>query len=77
MGINLEVEGEHEYLVGEAGVRAHNSCTRVKPRLENGDIKEGWQHILERHIDGTAARGAGDLLQLVPLGLKLRRLPIS
>ena len=23
---NLEVEGDHEYLVGEAGVRAHNSC---------------------------------------------------
>ena len=24
---NLEVEGDHEYLVGEAGVRAHNTCT--------------------------------------------------
>ncbi len=23
---NLEVEGDHEYLVGEAGVRAHNGC---------------------------------------------------
>ena len=23
---NLEVEGDHEYLVGEAGVRAHNTC---------------------------------------------------
>ena len=24
---NLEVEGDHEYLVGEAGVRAHNTCS--------------------------------------------------
>ncbi len=28
---NLEVEGDHEYLVGEAGVRAHNSCALTEP----------------------------------------------
>ncbi|MER5613620.1 putative T7SS-secreted protein [Streptomyces sp. NPDC002215] len=35
---------------------------RVKPRLEDGDAKQGWQHIYERHIGGTAAGGHGDLM---------------
>lgn len=35
---------------------------RVKPRLEDGNAKEGWQHIDERHISGTAAGGHGDLM---------------
>ncbi|MFI9588200.1 putative T7SS-secreted protein [Streptomyces sp. NPDC052236] len=35
---------------------------RVKPRLEDGNAKQGWQHINERHISGTAAGGHGDLM---------------
>ena len=31
---NLEVEGDHEYLVGEAGVRAHNACP-IRASLRN------------------------------------------
>ncbi|WP_424921290.1 putative T7SS-secreted protein [Streptomyces sp. wa1] len=38
------------------------SLCRVKPRLEDGNTKEGWQHIDERHISGTAAHGHGDLM---------------
>lgn len=32
-----------------------------KPRIEDGNSKEGWQHIDERHISGTHSSGAGDL----------------
>ncbi|MFE9728667.1 putative T7SS-secreted protein [Streptomyces sp. NPDC005794] len=35
---------------------------RIKPRLEDGNPKQGWQHIYERHIGGTAAGGHGDLM---------------
>ena len=35
---------------------------RTTPRLEDGDPKQGWQHIDERHIAGTAADGHGDLM---------------
>ncbi|MBN0046996.1 RHS repeat protein [Streptomyces actuosus] len=35
---------------------------RTTPRLENGNPKEGWQHIDERHISGTAQGGHGDLM---------------
>ncbi|MGW3458381.1 DUF6531 domain-containing protein [Streptomyces olivaceoviridis] len=35
---------------------------RTTPRLENGSPKEGWQHIDERHISGTAQGGHGDLM---------------
>ncbi|MCX4574171.1 hypothetical protein OHB41_13450 [Streptomyces sp. NBC_01571] len=30
--------------------------------MEDGNPKEGWQHIDERHIAGTANGGHGDLL---------------
>ncbi|MDN7874661.1 RHS repeat-associated core domain-containing protein [Burkholderia aenigmatica] len=32
-----------------------------KPRIEDGNSKEGWQHIDGRHISGTHPSGAGDL----------------
>ncbi|WP_232442507.1 RHS repeat-associated core domain-containing protein, partial [Burkholderia ubonensis] len=32
-----------------------------KPRIEDGNSKEGWQHIDERHISGTHSSGAGDI----------------
>lgn len=37
------------------------ACTRQRPRLENGNEKEGWQHIDERHVIGNSAKGPGDL----------------
>ena len=35
---------------------------RDEPRIEDGNAKQGWQHIDERHIAGTAAGGHGDLM---------------
>ncbi|QER40173.1 filamentous hemagglutinin N-terminal domain-containing protein [Acinetobacter suaedae] len=52
---------------GNRVTRTHNATNvvnhapRLKPRIENGNSKEGWQHIDERHISGTSAKGAGDL----------------
>jgi hypothetical protein len=34
---------------------------RSAPRIEDGNSKEGFQHIDERHISGTASEGPGDL----------------
>ncbi|MGG8166919.1 hypothetical protein PGO42_09160 [Klebsiella aerogenes] len=34
---------------------------RTEPRLEDGNPKEGWEHIRSRHIDGDHPSGAGDL----------------
>ncbi|MEU0597289.1 RHS repeat-associated core domain-containing protein [Streptomyces sp. NPDC006393] len=38
------------------------AACRTSPRMENGNPKEGWQHIDERHIAGTASGGHGDLM---------------
>ncbi|MFB7979388.1 putative T7SS-secreted protein [Streptomyces vinaceus] len=35
---------------------------RAKPRMENGNPKQGWQHIDERHISGNHSSGHGDLM---------------
>ncbi|SED01445.1 putative T7SS-secreted protein [Streptomyces sp. TLI_105] len=35
---------------------------RAKPRTEDGNAKQGWRHIDERHISGTAKGGHGDLM---------------
>jgi RHS repeat-associated protein len=35
---------------------------RAKPRMEDGNAKQGWRHIDERHISGTAKGGHGDLM---------------
>ncbi|MGW2299850.1 putative T7SS-secreted protein [Streptomyces sp. NPDC001809] len=35
---------------------------RAKPRMEDGNAKQGWRHIEERHITGTARGGHGDLM---------------
>jgi RHS repeat-associated protein len=37
------------------------NCRDTKPRIEDGNAKEGWQHIDERHVTGNSAKGAGDL----------------
>jgi hypothetical protein len=34
---------------------------RVKPRMEDGDLKKGWIHIDARHVTGNHPSGAGDL----------------
>ena len=34
---NFEVEGDHEYLVGESGVRAHNTCRERKMKETFGE----------------------------------------
>ncbi|MER6996965.1 putative T7SS-secreted protein [Streptomyces sp. NPDC000410] len=35
---------------------------RAKPRLENGNPKEGWIHVDQRHIAGNHNSGHGDLM---------------
>jgi|GEM_PF-1474402 len=34
---------------------------RIKPRIEDGNSREGWQHIDERHVTGNSPKGPGDL----------------
>ncbi|MFI9105061.1 RHS repeat-associated core domain-containing protein [Streptomyces fildesensis] len=35
---------------------------RTKPRIEDGNLKEGWEHIDARHITGDHPKGPGDLM---------------
>jgi hypothetical protein len=63
---NLTVANTHNYYVGEEKLLAHNSTCRIphraRPRLENGNKKEGWEHIVLRHMPGGAPRNMqGDL----------------
>ena len=37
------------------------SCSREKPRIEDGNLREGWVHIDARHVAGNHPRGPGDL----------------
>lgn len=46
------------------GSNSSNVPNRNKPRIENGDLKEGWAHIDARHITGNHPDGAGDLFSL-------------
>ena len=39
------------------------ACSRQKPRLDNGNTNQGWQHIDERHITGNSPKGPGDLFK--------------
>ncbi len=34
---------------------------RATPRIEDGNSKEGWIHIDQRHVTGNSAQGPGDL----------------
>jgi hypothetical protein len=43
------------------GGGAPKGFPRTTPRLEEGNLKEGWKHIDARHVSGTAPGGAGDL----------------
>ena len=64
---NFKVEGIPTYFVSELGVLVHNANYtppppwRGKPIMLDGNSKKGWQHIDERHITGTSAKGPGDL----------------
>ncbi|HCO21571.1 MAG TPA: hypothetical protein DIT97_00295 [Gimesia maris] len=49
---NLEVQGEHVYLVGSLGALVHNNCFKGKAYKD-----VDWEHIFERHhIDGAIAK---------------------
>jgi RHS repeat-associated protein len=48
------------------GLTQRQSCDgrvphRRKPRVEDGNLKEGWEHIDARHVSGTHPDGPGDL----------------
>ena len=58
---NIEVEEFHTYFVGHSTLWVHNLCTRTPPRIEDGNLREGWIHIDARHITGNHPGGAGDL----------------
>ena len=34
---------------------------RGQPRIEDGNAREGWRHIDERHVTGNAPGGPGGL----------------
>ena len=52
---NLEVEGDHEYLVGESGLRVHNNCGARLPRF-NGPKPR--YHVNNAHVAGRGLRRA-------------------
>jgi hypothetical protein len=63
---NIEVEGFHTYYVSSLGILVHNKSVRApwrgSPRIEDGNLKEGWKHIDARHVTGNhPIHGAGDL----------------
>ena len=45
---NVEVEGDHEYLIGDAGIRAHNTCWLAKAVAKYGDVPP-WMKDLNPH----------------------------
>ncbi|HZH77167.1 MAG TPA: hypothetical protein VEY88_14145 [Archangium sp.] len=47
--------------VGETSAKNSRSPQRTPPRIEDGNLKEGWQHIEARHITGNHPKGPGDL----------------
>jgi RHS repeat-associated protein len=49
------------------------NCRNTKPRIENGNLKEGWIHIDTRHITGNHPKGAGDLFAAGTSKLQLER----
>ena len=51
---NLEVEGDHEYFAGEAGVRAHNTCFRFDGTLLSAIARRvggAWRFRTGRDLD--------------------------
>jgi RHS repeat-associated protein/fibro-slime domain-containing protein len=46
---------------GGSGQGSTQATRDTKPRIENGNSREGWQHIDERHVSGTSPAGPGDL----------------
>lgn len=60
---NLEVEGDHEYLVGEARVRAHNACPNPAGRLGKQSTRNQNQAIAhELESRGWKVTGGGNRL---------------
>jgi hypothetical protein len=46
---------------GGASTGSVNIPNRDKPRIEDGNLREGWKHIDARHITGNHPSGAGEL----------------
>jgi hypothetical protein len=45
----------------QTGAAAERIPHRTEPRIEDGNLKEGWRHIEARHIAGNHPKGPGDL----------------
>lgn len=69
---NFHVEDWASYFVSELNIYVHNGAddhihgggktpNRNTPHIEDGNLKEGWEHIDARHITGNHPNGAGDL----------------
>ena len=68
---NFKVDNFHTYHVGNDGILVHNADYnlgnkrriphRTEPRIEDGNLHEGWIHIESRHITGNHPNGPGDL----------------
>ena len=67
---NLEIEGEHNYFVGELGVLVHNACA---VKTENGydlevNYKEGWseEQIAQADAKVAALQAAAEARRVGP-----------
>ena len=63
---NLTVAEDHTFYVSDQKTLTHNSNCRIphrlKPRIEQGNDREGWIHIQKRHIPGAGETSSqGDL----------------
>ena len=63
---NLSVANSHTYYVGDQKLLAHNSTCRIphraRPRIEQGNDRQGWIHIQRRHFPGgDVSSRQGDL----------------
>jgi hypothetical protein len=48
-------------MIGGGTAATTRAPHRTPPRIEDGNLNEGWQHIEGRHITGNHPNGAGDL----------------
>jgi hypothetical protein len=78
---NLSVDAAHTYFVGNGQWLVHNACLtlpasvtfkrgQVEYVLEQGDTKNGWKHIYDRHIDPMAATKYADAPDMFDQSLK-------
>ncbi|HEX8704890.1 MAG TPA: hypothetical protein VF815_39015 [Myxococcaceae bacterium] len=48
-------------MIGGGSTATTRAPHRTPPRIEDGNLNEGWQHIEGRHITGNHPNGSGDL----------------